>query len=68
MDQRSRSIVQGVAQTMQDQRPRNTKQNLPEQEQFAATESQMKRTLHDMDAFKSKKMSESSPFFRTTRV
>lgn len=31
-------------------------------------EQQLQRTLHDMAEFRRKKMSESSPFFRTTRV
>ena len=37
------------------------------QRQFTET-STMKRTLHDLDAYKIKKMEESSPFFRTARV
>ena len=31
-------------------------------------ESTMRRSLHDLDAYKQKKMTESSPFFRSTRV
>lgn len=38
------------------------------QSQKTETQSQMKRTLHDLDAYKSKKETESSPFFRTARV
>ena len=29
---------------------------------------QMGRTIHDMEAYRQKKMDESAPFFRTTRV
>lgn len=67
MDQRSRSIVQSVAQTLKLDRQRNNQtstDNLGE----TANEERMKRTLHDLDAYKVKKLEESSPFFKTARV
>ena len=41
---------------------------IEERADFQGSQSQMKRTLHDLEAFKTKKQTESSPFFRTTRV
>lgn len=61
MDQRSRSIAQGVALGLQ--RKSET------QQQLSMTETQqLKRSIHDLEAFKQKKTEESSPFFRTARV
>ena len=53
MDQRSRSIA-----------PNSHARN-DLQDQFATLQN---RTLHDLEMFKTKKETESSPFFRTTRV
>ena len=36
--------------------------------QFGQTDTSLKRSLHDLEVFKQKKMEESSPFFRTARV
>ena len=37
-------------------------------QQYNGTDSTMRRTLHDMESFRQKKMTESAPFFRQTRV
>ncbi len=57
MDQRSRSIAGS------NTHARNDTNHLQEQLQTLQN-----RTLHDLDAFRTKKMNESTPFFRTTRV
>ncbi len=62
MDQRSRSIAQGVASGLQKRSETMTAG------QLAETQQSLKRSLHDLDAYKAKKQEESSPFFRTARV
>ena len=58
MDQRSRSIAQGAL---------NSGLGKKQSETMGETQ-QMKRSIHDLDAYKAKKQEESSPFFRTARV
>jgi len=56
MDQKSRSIAQGVQSVLAKR-----------SETMAETQT-MKRSIHDLEAYKAKKEEESSPFFRTARV
>ena len=55
MDQRSRSIAPNS----------HARNDTNIKDQFATLQN---RTLHDLDFYKTKKETESSPFFRTTRV
>ena len=56
MDSRSKSMVPGGA------------NNQTNREQSSPENNTMRRSLHDMDAYREKKTTESAPFFRTARV
>lgn len=77
MDKRSKTVIQKGVAAQGNNRGRNDNIEGAVKEdtaaaavqQMSATESKlMRRSLHDMDEFKSKKLEQSSPFFRTTRV
>jgi hypothetical protein len=67
MDQNSQSIVKSVAASLN---ANNSRAARNDNNVLGATGNQdsLKRSLHDLEAYKIKKMEESSPFFRTTRV